>query len=148
MPSPSARRVTEQTADRFNEAIRRQTGKNVAFYSDNPERIDDRLAALDEEWDIERMLALNSSALSLAGLVLGLTRNRGWLLVPLAVQGFFLQHTIQGWCPPLRLFRRLGFRTQYEIEMERYALKAIRGDFENIEPGSEGNTRALEAAER
>jgi hypothetical protein len=25
--------------------------------------------------------------------------------------------------------RGLGFRTQYEIERERYALKAIRGDF-------------------
>jgi hypothetical protein len=45
------------------------------------------------------------------------------------VQGFFMQHALQGWCPPLPVFRRLGFRTQYEIEQERYALKAIRGDF-------------------
>jgi hypothetical protein len=43
---------------------------------------------------------------------------------------FFLQHAIQGWCPPLPAFRMLGFRTKKEIEKERYALKLLRGDFD------------------
>ena len=83
-----------------------------------------------EEWDIERVLVTNSSALSLIGLTLGILGRRRWLLLPLVVQGFFLQHSIQGWCPPLPFLRRRGFRTQQEIEQERYALKALRGDFE------------------
>lgn len=29
-------------------------------------------------------------------------------------------------------FRRLGVRTQREIERERYALKALRGDFDRL----------------
>ncbi len=29
----------------------------------------------------------------------------------------------------MRLFRRLGVRTQREIDEERYALKVLRGDF-------------------
>ena len=29
------------------------------------------------------------------------------------------------------VFRRLGIRTQREIELERYALKALRGDFDH-----------------
>jgi hypothetical protein len=32
----------------------------------------------------------------------------------------------------LPIFRRLGFRTASEIDRERYALKALRGDFEEL----------------
>ena len=38
-------------------------------------------------------------------------------------------HAVQGWYPLLPLFRRMGIRTETEIATERYALKAIRGDF-------------------
>jgi hypothetical protein len=30
---------------------------------------------------------------------------------------------VQGWCPPIPILRRLAFRTTYEIEEERQALK-------------------------
>jgi len=62
----------------------------------------------------------------------GVNRKRKWLLLTTMVQGFFLQHALQGWSPPVPLFRRLGFRTQNEIESERYALKALRGDFTDL----------------
>jgi hypothetical protein len=42
---------------------------------------------------------------------------------------FFLQHALQGWCPPLPIFRKLGYRTKDEIAKEKYALKLLRGDF-------------------
>ena len=45
---------------------------------------------------------------------------------------FLLQHALQGWCPPLPLFRRLGVRTAREIARERYALQALRGDFDDV----------------
>jgi hypothetical protein len=35
---------------------------------------------------------------------------------------FLLQHGLQGWCPPLPVLRRLGVRTQREIDAEKYAL--------------------------
>jgi hypothetical protein len=35
------------------------------------------------------------------------------------------------------LFRRLGVRTASEIDEERYALKALRGDFRNLPDRSE-----------
>ena len=44
------------------------------------------------------------------------------------------------------IFRRLGFRTQPEIARERYALKAVRGDFENVPAGRRGADQALNAA--
>ncbi len=50
--------------------------------------------------------------------------------MPLLVSGFLFQHAIEGWCPPVPILRRLGFRTSYEIDEERQALKALRGDFD------------------
>ena len=66
--------------------------------------------------------------------------------VPLVVGGFLLQHAVQGWCPPLPVFRRYGVRTQTEIDDERYALKALRGDFRGLPAGGEARDSA--AAER
>jgi hypothetical protein len=42
---------------------------------------------------------------------------------------FFVQHAIQGWCPPIPIFRAYKVRTRPEIDREKYALKALRGDF-------------------
>ena len=58
---------------------------------------------------------------------------------PVGVAAFLLQHALQGWCPPLPVFRWYGVRTQSEIEQERYALKAIRGDFDQAVSVSEGS---------
>jgi hypothetical protein len=126
----SATRAKNQTAEVVNQRIQRQTQANIAYYAAHPEQIDARLKELDQEWDIERWLELNSAALSLVGLALAITHSRKWLLLPLVVQGFFLQHGIEGYCPPLPIFRRAGVRTEGEIEIERHALKSLRGDFQ------------------
>ena len=52
---------------------------------------------------------------ALAGSLLGFTVHRAFLALPIAVTGFLLQHAIQGWCPPVPLLRRMGFRTPREI---------------------------------
>jgi hypothetical protein len=124
-------RVSQNTADEINQRIRQQTERNVLRYTAaGPRAIDRRLAELDKEWDIERYVETMAPTLSLLGLTLGLTKDRKWLALPVVVQAFFLQHALQGWCPPIPLLRRLGVRTIDEINEERYALKALRGDFE------------------
>ena len=136
----TAERVSENTADTINERIRRRTEANVACYaSAGPQAIDHRLAELDSEWDIERYLETLAPTFTLLGLTLGFTRSRKWFALPLIVQSFFLQHALQGWCPPVPILRRLGVRTAKEIEEERYALKVKRGDFEGV-TGPMGNT--------
>jgi hypothetical protein len=115
-------RVPAQTDPRVNDAIRRATEARIIYFERHPEEIPWRLEQLDREWDIERVLETGSASLSLGGLLLGMFGRRRWLLVPLAVQGFFMQHALQGWCPPLPLFRRLGVRTVDEIDFEREAL--------------------------
>ncbi len=129
----TAERVPRQTAQAVNERIRRQTAENVARYgSQGDAAIEQRLRQLDQEWDIERTLEANAATVAIVGLGLGAFVDRKFFAVPAVVAGFLLQHSLQGWCPPLPIFRRLGIRTQSEIEQERYALKAVRGDFEDV----------------
>jgi hypothetical protein len=69
---------------------------------------------------------------ALLGLLAGRTINRRFLWLPVIVLTFLLQHAVQGWCPPVVLFRRLGVRTRQELDAERAALKALRGDFDAL----------------
>lgn len=131
---PTAGRVPQQTDAEVNERIRRQTEANVAHYATrDPRVLGIRIQELEREWDIERVLEANAATVSLIGLSLARFVSRRWLLLPMAVGGFLLQHAVQGWCPPVPLFRRLGVRTQREIDEERYALKVLRGDFKSVE---------------
>ena len=127
----TARRVALNTDEAVNARIRRRTAANLAYFAENPDEISARLEELDREWDIERVLETQASSLSLLGLFLGATVDKRFMLLPAVVAGFFLQHALQGWCPPVPVLRRLGIRTQSEIEHERYALMALRGDFRN-----------------
>jgi hypothetical protein len=139
--------VPEHTADHVNEEIRRRTEESVArCAAGGPEAIERRLAELDREWDIERTLEANAATLATVGAGLALTVDRRFALLPLVVGGFLLQHAVQGWCPPLPIFRRLGVRTQTEIEQERNALKALRGDFRPV--SGDAAARGPAAAER
>lgn len=137
-PNPSTtQRVTEHTSEHINARIRQQTEANVQKYGGgDTEALDRRLEELQREWDIERALEANAATLTLFGAALALGVHRRFALLPLIVGGFLLQHALQGWCPPLPLLRRLGLRTQSEIEEERYALKALRGDFRDLEPSA------------
>ena len=146
-------RVPEHTSDSANEAIRRRTHEDIArIAAGGPEAIDRRLAELDREWDIERTLEANAATVALVGLGLGTFVDRRFYLLPAAVAGFLLQHAVQGWCPPMPVFRRLGVRTASEIEEERYALKALRGDFRGVSDGDGHDTalvgKALQAVRR
>jgi hypothetical protein len=130
LPS-TTERVARNTLARINARIRRQTDVRVHECAEaGVEAIDKRLRELDREWDIERVLEMNAAGISLLGMGLGMFRSRRFLVLPAVVAGFLLQHAVQGWCPPVPVLRRLGIRTQSEIEFERYALKALRGDFE------------------
>lgn len=120
------RRSTEEATDQ----IRQDLEYRLAYYVEHPEFIDQRLRELDEEWDIERSLEANASGLIILATLFAILGRRRYLLVALAVSGFLLQHALTGWSPPWPLLRRLGLRTQYEIELERYALKFLRGDFD------------------
>ena len=144
-------RVQQHTDEDINDAIRRRTVANIRHYArEGRGQIDMRLMDLEYEWDMERVLEANAAGVSLLGLALGRFADRRWFILPAFVAGFLLQHAVQGWCPPVGLFRRLGFRTAAEIETERYALKVIRRDFDGLsaEDRAERIDRVLQAVAR
>lgn len=123
MTNDQADRVRHSTSQPINQEIARQTDENIRRFSEmGRSAILQRIDALDREWDVERVLEVNASSLALSGLVLGLTVNRKWFLLPGVVLPFLLQHGLQGWCPPLAILRRLGVRTRGEIDQEKFAL--------------------------
>jgi len=133
-------RVPSNTAESVNQWIRRSIEENVAQHAHGGRNaISQRLSELDNEWDIERLLEANAASVCLIGLALGTFVDKRFYLIPAAVGTFLLQHALQGWCPPVPLFRRLGVRTQSEIDQEKFALKALRGDFRQVRPPSSGD---------
>ena len=129
VPTTEAR-VPDHTRNSVNRKIRATTLKNLqACIDQDAQAIDRRIAELRREWDIERTLEANAAAVTVVGTILGFTRSRRFFALPGLVVGFLLQHAVQGWCPPLPVFRQMGIRTSAEIHSEILALRLLRGDF-------------------
>lgn len=144
LPSTSERVPRHSGAD-ATRRIQQEAADRVRWLASHPEQIEQRLRELDQEWDIERTLEANAATIALGGTLLGIFVDRRFLAVPVAVTGFLLQHALQGWCPPLPLFRARGVRTMREIDEERFALKALRGDFGPLAAGDARDDRASHA---
>ncbi|MDO8874899.1 MAG: hypothetical protein Q8M24_21220 [Pseudolabrys sp.] len=147
MAIPTTReRVPTQTSDAVNQSIETGAEKSVRLAADNPGLIAPRLNELDAEWDIERAIEMNASTIAFLGVILGFFLHPYWLVLPALVTLFLFQHAVQGWCPPVPILRRFGFRTSYEIDRERYALKALRGDFQPVLEAANRAKAAWDAA--
>ena len=120
---PGNDHVRNSTPDRINEKIDREIEQNIHLYSSQDAgTIKERIKELDKEWDIERTLELNASLVALGGIILAAGVSKKWLILPAMVTAFLAQHAIQGWCPPLPLFRSMKIRTRKEIDKEKYGL--------------------------
>lgn len=136
--------VRANTAATVNQKIDQAMRERIiSFANKSPEEITNRIKELDQEWDIERMLECNASALAFGGLIFGSVFSRKWFLLPAMVLPFLFLHGVQGWCPPIPALRRMGIRTRREIDAERYALRLLRGDFDS----GDKQERALRALE-
>jgi len=126
-------RVRLHTSPEINKRIDADIDWTIQRYTGaSPEEITQRIDELDREWDIERALETNAATVALLGLVLSRSSSRKWMWLSVGVAGFLMQHALQGWCPPITIFRRLGIRTQGEIDREKYSLKVLRGDFKAL----------------
>lgn len=147
MSLPTTRdRVPDNTAEEVNRRIEDESVRQLREAIRHPDSVPWRIKALEAEWDIERAIELNASALAFIGTALGFFVHPYWLALPALVTAFLFQHALQGWCPPVPALRRMGFRTAYEIEQERQALKAIRGDYSLVAADSDPARAALDAA--
>ncbi len=145
--STSANRVAKHTPEHVNRRIAQNSEARIRRIGTDPTAIALRLGELDAEWDIERAIEANASTLAFIGTGLGFFVHPYWLLLPALVTAFLFQHAVQGWCPPVPILRRLGFRTAYEIERERQALKILRGDFSGVHSATDRVRAAFDAVE-
>jgi hypothetical protein len=129
---PTSKRVRLHTKEEINSRISEKTRQNMEYYkTKSREEIAARIEALDKEWDTERALETNAAAVILICIFLGfITRSTGWFIFVGIIAAFLLQHALQGWCPPLPVFRRMGIRTSEEIDAEKFYLKNLLGGLE------------------
>ncbi|MCP3144731.1 hypothetical protein [Pyxidicoccus xibeiensis] len=90
------------------------------------------LERLEREWDISRAISVSTAAMSALGLLLGRRDGGGWRVLSAVATSLLLQHGVFGFGPLSEVFRALGVRTRREIDLEKFAIKALRGDFERI----------------
>jgi hypothetical protein len=120
--------IRKHSPAKVNDSIDRETLEHLGQIGDAPHAIRQRLWVLDREWHIDRALMAVFSVLGAftahRSYVAARRGNRsGWRLVLWTQMGFLLHHAIRGWCPPVSVLRRLGFRTEKEIAGERTTLE-------------------------
>lgn len=112
----------------------------------DPAAVARRLRELDREWDTDRTIELEAAATGLAGLALGTWVRSNLLAIPAIVGAALLLHALTGRYPLMPALRRIGVRTSREIAGERYALKALRGDFATLAPARASGGNGKEEA--
>jgi|1185.fasta_scaffold514464_2 hypothetical protein len=139
-------RVRNSTPPSVNYRIDDAMMKRIWVYARKTrEEITNRIEELDREWDLERVLETNAAGLALTGVIMSAFSSRKWLLLPAAVLGSLLQHSLTRRSAPVHLLRRFGVRTRREIEAEKYAMRLLRGDFDSLKDVADETHRAIEA---
>jgi hypothetical protein len=118
-------RVRAHTAASVLDRIDRRTAARV--FDDargGAGAIERRLQKLDREWDVDRVMALGVAIATVVSSHRGRKSWRWWALFR-AQQAALLLHAAIGWSPPVAVMRRLGVRTQKEIDTERAVLTEL-----------------------
>jgi hypothetical protein len=127
--APNHDDIRRHSSTRANRRIDQRTRDAIDEVGNSPSKIRARLDELDREWDIDRALMLNFAVLASVSSSMAMRtiykhrRLGGWAGMFFAQMGFLAFHAIKRWCPPMPVFRRLGFRSDHEIAEERAALR-------------------------
>lgn len=124
-------RIARQaTAALLDPRVEAEIGARLRYCVGNRRRITRRLRELEDEWDLESVLENNASIVAALGVMVGAVLNRQVPSVPVSWVVSLVRLAANGILPVETLLRRLGLRTAREIEIERTALKIMRGDLD------------------
>src|SRR5688572_5251903 len=87
--APTARRVERVSSRSVSRENRRDAELRVASLARRIEDIEERLRALDREWDIERTIQLNAGVVTLAMVGIAAVQRKAFFL-PAIVGGFLI----------------------------------------------------------
>ena len=111
---------------------KRDRGSSARIAFEGGPAIAQRLAELDREWSAGRVAKVLVAAGIFIGLAGAVLVSLWSLVLPVLLGLILLQHLTSRECWLTQALRRLGLRSGIEIEHERWALKALRGDFHNL----------------
>lgn len=97
-----------------------------------PQAIDDRLAELDREWTAGRVTKATIGVLLVVGFALTALLNPWWLILPAIGGVSLLQYLFTQTLWLGKVVHEMGYRTGFEVDQEKIALKALRGDFRDL----------------
>lgn len=124
-------RIARQaTAALLDPRVEAEIGARLRYCAGDRRRITRRLRELEDEWDLESVLENNASIVAALGVMVGAVLNRQVPSVPVSWAASLVRLAANGILPVETLLRRLGLRTAREIEIERTALKIMRGDLD------------------
>lgn len=119
--------------------IEKRMESRIRYLAEHPSEISHRLEEIDREWSEGRVLTAVAAGFIAIGAALGATVDRRLFILPAVVAGFMVEQAVVGKGPLSMAFRELGFRSTHEIAQEKYALKALRGDFSAARANGEGS---------
>ncbi|CAF3436996.1 unnamed protein product [Rotaria sp. Silwood2] len=138
MIPPTSDRVESITSNDKNVRIYQETINRLSKILEKPREecsivVENRLKELNNEWDTEHLLEFNAPSLLMITGLLAYIYSKKWLILTIAIASFLLEHAMQGWCPPIPIFRSVfKIRTSVEILTEKVALRLFRGDYQTI----------------
>ncbi|MBY0230509.1 MAG: hypothetical protein K2W96_14585 [Gemmataceae bacterium] len=97
-----------------------------------PAAIDERLIDLENEWSAGRATKVALALVIGAGLLLTFLVSPWFAVLPALGAFCLVQYLYRRPCLMSQVVRRMGFRPMSEIDQERLALKALRGDFKHL----------------
>jgi hypothetical protein len=120
--------IRRRTPEPIKARIDHASARCVAELAERPHlEISEHVAQLDKEWDVNRWGELGCAGLVLLGAAGGRLR-----IASAAAGAALLWMSLGGGGPVIWLLRRLGRRTRRELDLEKYAAKALRGDFDFV----------------
>ncbi|MDC0714684.1 hypothetical protein POL68_39915 [Stigmatella sp. ncwal1] len=139
----SADVVRSHAASGVNKRIDERVERCVRYMAQQDRKeISPYLNKLEREWDVGRAAMVVGSVATVVGLWWGRRPGSRWRVLSGVAAGLMLQQGVFGFGPLAELVRAVGgVRTRREIDLEKFALKALRGDFERI-PKNDGGPLA------
>jgi hypothetical protein len=126
------------------QAMEARIRENVRYYSTlGGDAISARIESLEKEWDLQRSLMAGAAGAGCFGLIAGLVGGKSWRIFTWVSLPMLLLHALGRWVPPMAVLQRMGKRQWKEIEAEKYALKALRGDFKEVSETSAPESEML-----
>ncbi|MBI5549179.1 MAG: hypothetical protein HY901_35280 [Deltaproteobacteria bacterium] len=128
-----ADRIRSHTPEAINAEIDHCVAARIEdFATRSSAEIDAQIARLDRTWGLDRVAVTFLSGVALVCSAAAYRLGPAWLLGTGVATLSLLRYAVSGSGPGLVRLRRMGLRTRREIECERCALKALRGDFELV----------------